>query len=47
MSSRHIAFKAAKMSEALSETQSSFIFRNVVGEKITLDQEFMEDLCRS
>ena len=35
--SRNVAFKAAKMSEALLETQSSFISRSVVDNETSSD----------
>ena len=44
--SRNVAFKAAKMSEALLEAQSSFISRNVVDNETSSDHESLEVLGR-
>ena len=44
--SRNIAFKAAKMSEVLLEAQSSSLSRCIVGGKIIVDHDCLEDLGR-
>ena len=44
--SRNIAFKVVKMSEALLEAQSSSLSRCIVGGKIIVDHDCLEDLGR-
>ena len=42
MASRNVAFKAAKMSEAMLEAQSSFISRNEVDNETFADYESLD-----